>query len=159
MNAPIDSNSDSKISDYLHETEVCIKAYTLGVQHKFEIDRFTQTISKDLVGKGFKRLTILDVNQKKQCDFILEYRKYAYPENLYLELILIGYPITSYREIELYAFQYDKDYKLIRQESMKNGYRHYVSWLLLPTFFLFYRPFSDEKIIEDFHNKLFKEIL
>lgn len=162
LNSPVEEyrklNTDSTIFD----KEICVKTEVYrrdaakqpsGVDH-YEISDFTSLILQDLKAKGFKRILLLKAEERQFCEILFRYTKVMYSKIIW-EPIIIGYPITKFYEIELDAFEYSKDQKLTRRESLKNGYRHYISWLLIPTFFLFYRPSSDEKIIEDFHFRFF----
>ncbi|RHX83404.1 hypothetical protein, partial [Leptospira stimsonii] len=155
LDSSISSSENFNGTKRFYEDKVCIIINTIGVDHKFEVSNFMQIISEDLLEKSFQRTNLLESEVSKDCKYFLQYKKTKFSVAI-LELIVIGYPIIKGNEFEIEAIEYSKDRKIIRKKSMKNGYKHYISWLLFPTFFLLYRPYSDEKIIEDFHSRFFK---
>ncbi|MDI7217416.1 hypothetical protein QMN07_07760 [Leptospira santarosai] len=157
LDSPVDFSEAKKKSKYNYASEICVSVITLGIDHKFEISNFSQVIIEDLAQKGFTKVVFKEFNENPNCQFLLQYKKIKYSKAI-LELLIFGYPMIKGNEIELDAFEYSKDQKLLRHVTFKNGYQHYISWLLLPTFFIFYRPFTDEKIIEDFHHQFFRQM-
>ncbi|TGK14295.1 hypothetical protein [Leptospira stimsonii] len=164
MDRSIEDKEDLILDSKNLERELCVRTeiYRGGIalqsegDNQNEISTFEGIILENLKEKGFRQIIFFKSKAPATCEFQLNYKKINYPGNLYLEFI-IGFPIVANKEIELYATEYSKDQKLVRGKTIRNGYRHYISWLLLPTFFLFYRPNIDADIVDSFHSQFFKE--
>ncbi|AVV78749.1 Uncharacterized protein XB15_00960 [Leptospira santarosai] len=168
LNFPVneyDENENRFLAPEVLDRKICVNTEVFrrdsgqrvnDVEH-YEISGFTSTVLDNLKLLGFKQIILLKGGEQPFCPILLRYTKIMRTVSIG-EFVIIGYPIKKYHQLELDISIYGKDRKLIHSETLKNGYQHYISWLLLPTFFIFYRPFTDEKIIEDFHHQFFRQM-